>query len=99
MGLTDPEGTPTRGEENLPRLIKELAADECAFSYSDVSYQQVMRVAAIVQAAGASFTLLGPRDTQLASTKPVVSVCAVRTGCGKSQTARRVIEILMGHGR
>ncbi|OFW52947.1 MAG: GTPase [Actinobacteria bacterium RBG_16_70_17] len=93
-----PEGIPIHGEGNLPRLIEELAADECAFSYSDVSYQQVMRVAAIVQAAGASFTLLGPRDTQLASTKPVVSVCAVRTGCGKSQTARRVIEILMGHG-
>ncbi len=93
-----PEGIPIHGEEDLPRLIEELAVDECAFSYSDVSYQQVMRVAAIVQAAGASFTLLGPKDTQLASAKPVVSVCAVRTGCGKSQTARRVIEILMGHG-
>ena len=93
-----PEGIPIHGEEDLPRLIEELAVDECAFSYSDVSYQWVMRVAAIVQAAGASFTLLGPKDTQLASTKPVVSVCAVRTGCGKSQTARRVIEILMGHG-
>ena len=93
-----PEGIPIHGEEDLPRLIEELAVDECAFSYSDVSYQQVMRVAAIVQAAGASFTLLGPKDTQLVSTKPVVSVCAVRTGCGKSQTARRVIEILMGHG-
>ena len=57
-----------------------------------------MRLSAVVQAAGATFTLLGPRDTQLASTKPVVSVCAVRTGCGKSQTARRVIEVLMGRG-
>jgi predicted GTPase len=93
-----PRGIPIHGEEDLPRLIGELAVDECAFSYSDLSYQQVMRIAALVQAAGASFTLLGPRDTQLASTKPVVSVCAVRTGCGKSQTARRIIEILMGHG-
>ncbi len=93
-----PRGIPIHGEEDLPRLIEELAVDECSFSYSDVSYPQVMRVAAVVQAAGASFTLLGPRDTQLASTKPVVSVCAVRTGCGKSQTARRVIEILMSRG-
>jgi predicted GTPase len=93
-----PDGIPIYGEEDLPRLIGELAVDECAFSYSDVSYQQVMRVAALVQAAGASFTLLGPRDTQLVSIKPVISVCAVRTGCGKSQTARRVIELLMAHG-
>jgi len=93
-----PGGIPIHDEEDLPSLIEELSVDECSFSYSDVSYQQVMRAAAIVQAAGASFTLLGPRDTQLVSTKPVISVCAVRTGCGKSQTARRVIEILMGHG-
>jgi predicted GTPase len=92
-----PAGIPIHSEKDLPRLIAELAVDECAFSYSDLSYQQVMRAAAIVQAAGASFTLLGPGDTQLDSTKPVISVCAVRTGCGKSQTARRVIEILMGH--
>ena len=90
-----PEGIPIHAEEDLPRLIADLEADECAFSYSDVSYDQVMGVARVVQAAGASFTLLGPRDTQLASTKPVISVCAVRTGCGKSQTPRRVIEILM----
>ena len=90
-----PEGIPIYGEEDLPRLIEELAVDECSFSYSDLSYQQVMRIAALVQAAGASFTLLGPRDTQVASSKPVISVCAVRTGCGKSQTARRIIEILM----
>ncbi len=93
-----PEGIPIYGEEDLPRLIAELEVDECAFSYSDLSYQQVMRIAALVQAAGASFTLLGPKDTQLVSTKPVISVCAVRTGCGKSQTARRIIEILMGQG-
>jgi predicted GTPase len=93
-----PEGIPIHDEGELPRLIADFGVDECAFSYSDVSYQQVMRVAAVVQAAGASFTLLGPKDTQLASAKPVVSVCAVRTGCGKSQTARRIIKLLMGHG-
>jgi predicted GTPase len=93
-----PDGIPIYGEEELPRLITELSVEECAFSYSDLSYQQVMRIAALVQAAGASFTLLGPRDTQLASTKPVISVCAVRTGCGKSQTSRRIIEILMERG-
>ena len=93
-----PQGIPIHAEEDLPGLIGDLGVDECAFSYSDVSYEYVMRLSALVQAAGATFTLLGPRDTQLASTKPVVSVCAVRTGCGKSQTARRVIEVLMGRG-
>jgi predicted GTPase len=90
-----PKGVPIYAEEELPRLIKELEVDECTFAYSDVSYQHVMSVSAIVEAAGASFVLLGPKDTQLKSTKPVISVCAVRTGCGKSQTSRRVIEILM----
>jgi predicted GTPase len=93
-----PQGIPIYAEEDLPRLVRDLGADECAFSYSDVSYTYVMRLSAVVQAAGATFTLLGPRDTQLVSTKPVISVCAVRTGCGKSQTARRVIEILMSRG-
>jgi len=93
-----PQGIPIYAEEDLPRLIADLDVDECAFSYSDVSYTYVMRLSALVQAAGATFTLLGPGDTQLASAKPVVSVCAVRTGCGKSQTSRRVIEILMRRG-
>jgi len=93
-----PEGIPIFAEEDLPRLIKELEVDECTFSYSDVSYQHVMTVSAVVEAAGASFVLLGPKDTQIKSTKPVISVCAVRTGCGKSQTSRKVIEILMEKG-
>ena len=93
-----PEGIPIYAEEDLPRLISELGVDECVFSYSDISYQHVMHVAAVVQAAGASFTLLGPNDTQIASTKPVIAVCAVRTGSGKSQTTRRVIEALMAKG-
>jgi predicted GTPase len=93
-----PNGIPIHAEEELPRLIVELGADECAFSYSDISYQHVMGVAAIVQAAGASFTLLGPADTMVKSTKPVISVCAVRTGSGKSQTSRKVVEELMAKG-
>jgi predicted GTPase len=93
-----PDGIPVFAEEELPRLIADLGADECAFSYSDISYQHVMGVSAIVQAAGASFTLLGPGDTQVKSTKPVISVCAVRTGSGKSQTSRKVVETLMAKG-
>jgi predicted GTPase len=97
-GRSYPDGIAIHAEEDLPSLIAELEVDECAFSYSDVSYERVMGVNAIVEAAGASFTLLGPNDTQLRSSKPVISVCAVRTGSGKSQTSRRVIEILMGKG-
>ena len=93
-----PDGIPIHAEEDLAKLIAELEVDECAFSYSDVSYDHVMRVGAIVMSAGASFTLLGPSDTQIRSTKPVVAVCAVRTGAGKSQTARRVVEVLMNKG-
>jgi len=93
-----PEGIPIYGESNLPRLIKDLKADDCVFSYSDVPYPRVMGVSAIVNAAGANFILLGPRDTMVKSTKPVIAVGAVRTGCGKSQTSRRVIEYLMAKG-
>jgi predicted GTPase len=93
-----PGGIPIYAEEDLPRLITELDVDECAFSYSDISYEHVMHMGAIVQAAGASFILLGPDDTQIASSKPMISVCAVRTGSGKSQTTRRVIEVLMARG-
>jgi predicted GTPase len=97
-GKLYPKGIPIYDEKDLPKLIKKLDVDECVFSYSDVTYQKVMATGAIVQAAGASFSMLGPKDTQLKSTKPVISVCAVRTGCGKSQTSRRVIEILMAKG-
>ena len=97
-GKLYPDGIPIYAEEGLPKLIKELEVDDCAFSYSDVSYQYVMALGAIVQAAGASYVLLGPNATMLKSKKPVISVCAVRTGCGKSQTSRRVIEILMEKG-
>ena len=93
-----PEGIPIHAEEDLPELIKKLKVDDCVFSYSDVSYQHVMGVSAIVNTAGANFILLGPKDTQIKSKKPVISVGAVRTGCGKSQTSRRIIEILMDLG-
>jgi predicted GTPase len=93
-----PEGIPIYVESDLPKLIKELGADICVFAYSDVPYQRVMAMSAIVNAAGADFMLIGPKQTQVKSTKPLIAVCAVRTGCGKSQTSRRVIEILMKQG-
>jgi predicted GTPase len=93
-----PEGIPIYAEADLPQLIQDMGVEECVFSYSDIPYQHVMAVDAIAQAAGASFTLLGPKDTQIQSIKPVVSVGAVRTGSGKSQTSRRIIEILMAKG-
>ena len=93
-----PEGIPIYAEEELEKLIKELDVDDCVFSYSDVSYQHVMNMSSVVAAAGANFVLLGPGDTQIKSSKPVISVGAVRTGCGKSQTSRRIIEILMTKG-
>ena len=89
-----PEGIPIRPEAELADLIRTHEVDEVVFAYSDLSYEQVMRKAAVVQAAGASFTLLGPDATMLRSSKPVVAVVAARTGCGKSQTSRRVARIL-----
>ena len=97
-GRLYPKGIPIHAEADLPELIRKLKVDDGVFSYSDVSYQHVMNLAAIVQTAGANFVLPGPKATMLKSTKPVISVGAVRTGCGKSQTARRIIEILMEKG-
>ncbi|MEZ5071408.1 MAG: cyclic 2,3-diphosphoglycerate synthase [Bacteroidales bacterium] len=93
-----PDGIPIFPEADLTRLIREKNVDTCVFSYSDVPYEKVMHLSALVNAAGANFQLLGMKDTMIRSSKPVISVCAVRTGCGKSQTSRRVIEILMKHG-
>jgi predicted GTPase len=97
-GSLYPEGIPIYAEEELPRLIKELKADTCVFSYSDLPYGKVMNISAVVNAAGANFELLGTKDTMIKSTKPVIAVGAVRTGCGKSQTSRRIIELLMEKG-
>lgn len=93
-----PRGIPIYAEADLPRLIQELKVDDCVFSYSDVPYQRVMAMSAIVNAAGANFKLLGSKDTMIKSTKPVIAVGAVRTGCGKSQTSRKIIEYLMEKG-
>jgi predicted GTPase len=93
-----PAGIPIFAESDLPKLIKDMKVDECVFSYSDVPYPRVMNMSAIVNAAGANFTLLGHKDTMVKSTKPVIAVGATRTGCGKSQTSRRIIEILMEKG-
>ena len=93
-----PQGIPIYAEDELPQLIKDKQAEVCVFSYSDVPYSKVMAVSAIVNTAGASFMLLGPDQTMIKSTKPVIAVCATRTGCGKSQTSRKVIELLMKQG-
>jgi predicted GTPase len=93
-----PKGIPIYAEEELPRLIKELDVDDCVFAYSDISYQHVMHIGAIVNAAGATYMMLGPKDTMLKSNRPVIAVCAVRTGSGKSQTSRRIIELLKKKG-
>jgi len=93
-----PKGIPIYPESELDRLIKEYKIDDCVFSYSDVPYKRVMSMSALVNAAGANFILLGAKDTQIKSTKPVIAVGAVRTGCGKSQTSRRIVQILMEKG-
>ncbi|MCP4314406.1 MAG: GTPase [Bacteroidetes bacterium] len=97
-GKLYPDGIPIYAEEELTRLIGEFDVKTCVFSYSDLPYQKVMEKSAVINAAGSNFALLGTNDTMIKSTKPVISVCAVRTGCGKSQTSRRVIEILMKKG-
>lgn len=93
-----PDGIPIYAQEKLPDLIKEFDVDECVFAYSDVNYQDVMALSAKVNSAGADFKLMGPKHTSLKSKKPVISVCAVRTGSGKSQSSRKVIEHLLDLG-
>lgn len=93
-----PAGIPIYAEQDLPKLIVDLKVDDCVFSYSDVPYARVMNLSAVVNAAGANFMLLGHKDTMVSSSKPVIAVGATRTGCGKSQTSRRIIEILMEKG-
>jgi len=97
-GSLYPDGIPIFSEDQLPRLIEELQVKTCVFSYSDLPYEKVMGVSAVVNAAGANFALLGTKASMIPGTKPVIAVCAVRTGCGKSQTSRRVIELLMEKG-
>jgi predicted GTPase len=94
-----PEGIPIHPEAELADLIREHDVDEVVFAYSDVTHEHVMHVASKALAAGASFRLLSPHDTALTATKPVVAICAVRTGSGKSQTTRRVAQLLRDDGK
>jgi predicted GTPase len=98
-GKLYPKGIKIYDESELEYLIQKLNVDEVVFSYSDIPFDYVMTKASIVNAAGISFRLLGAAETQVKSKKPVVSVLAVRTGCGKSQTSRRIIEVLTNAGK
>jgi predicted GTPase len=98
-GARYPEGIPVRSDEDLDGLIRENAVDLVVFSYSDITHVEVMHKASIVTAAGADFMIAGAPYTMIESSKPVISVCAVRTGCGKSQTSREVVRVLQDMGR
>lgn len=97
-GTLYPDGIPIYHQDELKNLIRTLGVDICVFAYSDVTNQYVMRISSLVNACGAEFLLLGPRQTQLSSIKPVISVCATRTGSGKSQTSRKLVQLLMKKG-
>jgi predicted GTPase len=97
-GAQYPKGIPIYAENDLAKLIAEKNVDQVVFAYSDVPHELVMHRASLVNAAGADFRLMGTHNTQIKSSKPVVSVCAVRTGSGKSQTTRRVSKILRAMG-
>ena len=98
-GSLYPNGIPIYDESELLSLISKHNIEEVVFSYSDLSHVDVMHKGAIVNAAGADFKMMGMRRTAVKSTKPVIGICAIRTGCGKSQTTRRVAEILKGAGK
>jgi predicted GTPase len=98
-GKQYPNGIPIRRDENLMELIKENKVDLVAFSYSDVPHNEVMHKASQATAAGADFIIIGAPYTMIESSKTVISVCAVRTGCGKSQTSREIVRALQGMGK
>lgn len=98
-GKLYPDGIPIHSEDKLPELIEKYDIEQVWFSYSDVPYDYVMSKGAAVQAEGPSFGFVGPGLTMLEAKVPVIAVCAVRTGCGKSQTTRRVAEILKAKGK
>ncbi|WHZ16460.1 MAG: hypothetical protein OJF52_003310 [Nitrospira sp.] len=93
-GRLYPNGIPIYAEDELERLIRTRHIERVVFAYSDVSHDAVMQRASCAMAAGADFWLLGPQSTMLPARKPVVSVCAIRTGAGKSPVARRIVAIL-----
>src|SRR5213080_911478 len=94
-----PQGIPISPEDELEALIREHEVDEVVFAYSDVTHEHVMHIGSRALAAGASFRLISPRETMLTSSKPVVAVCAVRTGSGKSQTTRHIAALLRESGK
>jgi len=98
-GSLYPKGIPIFDEKNLPRLIKEHTIDQVIMSYSDISHVEVMQKASLVLAIGPDFRLMGTKHTCIKSTKPVIAVCAVRTGAGKSQVTRKLGQILREHGK
>ncbi|HPI20519.1 MAG TPA: GTPase, partial [Candidatus Kapabacteria bacterium] len=94
-----PNGIPIFAEEELERLIKEYNVNECVLSYSDLPYSTVMHIGSRVMMCGAKFSMLGSYPTMIKSTKPVISITAVRTGCGKSQTTRAIVKSLLDAGK
>ena len=98
-GKLYPDGIPIFPEDELPRLIETFDAQTCVFAYSDVDYSYIGHRIALANAHGAEFLLLGAVETMLKAQVPVIAVCAVRTGSGKSQTSRRVAGILRAHGK
>ncbi len=93
-----PEGIPIHDEKDMADIIKKNEIRQVVLAYSDLPYEYVMHKSAAVNAAGADFILMGPENTMLKSTKPIIAVCAVRTGCGKSQTSRRIFKLLKDMG-
>ena len=98
-GARYPHGIPIEPEERLEALVGAHRVDQVVFAYSDVSHEHVMHLASRALACGADFVLLGPRRTMLGARRPVVAVCAVRTGCGKGAVSRRIVELLRARGR
>jgi predicted GTPase len=97
-GKLYPKGIPIYPEEQLPKLIREHDVEQVVFAYSDIAHLDIMHLASWVHSVGADFRLMGPNTTMIKSKKPVISICAVRTGSGKSQTSRRVVQILRDKG-
>ena len=93
-----PEGIPIFAENEIVNLIKEHNVEEVVFAYSDVPHERVMNNASLVNATGADFKLIGMKNSTVKTTKPLVTVCATRTGCGKSQTTRAVVKALKAKG-
>ena len=94
-----PDGIPIRAEDELADIVRQEEIDDVVFAYSDVTHEHVMHIGSLAMAAGADFRLMGPRSTELRASKPVVAICAVRTGSGKSQTTRHVASVLRAAGK